>query len=435
MRTSRKGSVEMPAFVRQLVKETEKRVTSFFKGGRGGGASELAEGEEVGEEEGVIPSPYLERPVLDKYTEVGSSSWGLTYALASMQGWRAHMEDFHNCFPQLGGELAHWGFFAVYDGHAGSTVAQQCSRNLLDHILGTGKVRAEEDMEQVTEGIREGFFLMDKHLHAMACREGWERGGTTVVSTLITPRHIYFANCGDSRAILCRAGGVAFSTEDHKPFSPGERERIEGAGGSVTLQRVNGSLAVSRALGDFSYKAAEWRPASEQMVSPEPEISAVGRSPVDEFIVLACDGVWDTVSNDELCAFVRNRLQVCTDLRDVCSQVIELCLYKGSLDNISIILVCFPGAPQLSHEALHHEAELEDLLESKVAEIFEELSGRGDEPDLLSVLTVLASTVIPGLPPGGGLQSKRNCIISSYYQQKEARKARLSQELDSPDST
>ncbi|XP_062867208.1 protein phosphatase, Mg2+/Mn2+ dependent, 1Nb (putative) isoform X2 [Trichomycterus rosablanca] len=433
MRTSKKGSVEMPAFVRQLVKETEKRVTSFFKGGRGGGGGEPAEGEEAAEEEGVIQSPYLDRPVLEKYMEEGCASWGLTYALGSMQGWRAHMEDFHNCYPQLGGELSRWGFFGVYDGHAGSMVAQHCSRNLLEHML--GKIRAEEDVKQVSEGVREGFFLMDKHLHAMACREGWDRGGTTVVSTLISPQHIYFVNCGDSRAILCRGGHVAFSTEDHKPFSPGEKERIENAGGSVTLQRINGSLAVSRALGDFSYKAAEWRAVTEQMVSPEPEVSVVERSPADEFIVLACDGVWDTVSNEELCAFVRSRLRVCTDLQEVCSQVIDLCLYKGSLDNISVIVVCFPGAPQLSPEALHQEAALEDFLEAKVAEIFEELSGRGDEPDLLSVLTVLASTVIPGLPPGGGIQSKRNCIISAYYQQKEARKARLAQELGSVAST
>ncbi|XP_030638085.1 protein phosphatase, Mg2+/Mn2+ dependent, 1Nb (putative) [Chanos chanos] len=409
MRTAKKGSMEMPAFVRQLVKETEKRVSSFFKGGRGGGGGgELAEAEQAGraEEDGIIPSPYLERPVLDKQLEEGCASWGLTYALGSMQGWRAHMEDFHNCFPQLGGELSDWAFFAVYDGHAGSMVAQHCSQNLLEHIMGTGKIHADDEVEQVCEGIREGFLLMDKHLHTMACREGWERGGTTVVAMVITPRHIYFVNCGDSRAVLSRGGRVGFSTEDHKPFSPGERERIESAGGSVMLQRVNGSLAVSRALGDFSYKAVQWRPATEQMVSPEPEVTAVERSPADEFLVLACDGVWDMVSNEELCAFVRSRLRICTSLGEVCSQVIDLCLYKGSLDNISVILVCFPGAPQLSPEALHQEAALEDLLQSKVAEIFKELCARGDEPDLLAVLTVLASTVIPGLPPGGGLQSK-----------------------------
>ncbi|XP_073680104.1 protein phosphatase, Mg2+/Mn2+ dependent, 1Nb (putative) [Garra rufa] len=291
MRTSRKGSVEMPAFVRQLVKETEKRVTSFFKGGRGGGAGELSEGEEGGEEEGVIPSPYLDRPVLDKHMQEGCASWGLTYALASMQGWRAHMEDFHNCFPQLGGELAHWGFFAVYDGHAGSVVAQHCSRNLLDHILGTG----------------------------------------------------------EQQAVLQTAGRL--------------------------------SRYKSRGVLEDQYPA-----------------------------------------------------EICSNLPQHTSLKVSSMPKQGSLDNISIILVCFPAAPQLSPEALHQEAELEDFLESKVAEIFEELSATGDEPDLLSVLTVLASTVIPGLPPGGGLQSKRNCIISAYYQQKEVRRSRLAQELSPTDA-
>ncbi|KAM4727007.1 putative protein phosphatase, Mg2+/Mn2+ dependent, 1Nb (putative) [Anableps anableps] len=420
MRTARKGNVEMPAFVRQLVKETEKRVSSFFKGGRGGASDGEQTGE--GEKEEVIPSPYLDRPVLDKLTEEGCTRWGLTYALGSMQGWRANMEDFHNCVPQLGAELTEWSFFAVFDGHAGSTVAQYCSQNLLGHILATGGIGPEDNPEKVKGAIIEGFMQTDKHLHSVARREGWERGGTTVVSTLISPYYIYFGNCGDSRAMLCRSGQVCFSTEDHKPYSPLEKERIESAGGSVSLQRINGSLAVSRALGDFSYKGAENRTPSQQMVSPEPEVCVVERSPMDEFLVLACDGVWDTISNEELCAFIHNRLQVCTDLRDVCTQVIDLCLYKGSLDNISIILLCFPGAPQLSAEALHQEAELEDLLESKVAEIYDELSGSGEEPDLLSVLTVLASTVIPGLPPGGGIQSKRNCIISAYYHQRETHK-------------
>lgn len=193
-----------------------------------------------------------------------------------------------------------------------------------------GAISPEEDVERVTDGIKEGFLNMDKHLYGTATREGWERGGTTVVSTMLTPQSIYFANLGDSRALLCRGGRVGFSTADHKPFSPAEKERIERAGGSVTLQRVNGSLAVSRALGDFSYKTVEWRSAREQMVSPEPEVTVVERSPLDEFLVLACDGVWDTISNDELCEFVSSRLRVCTDLREVCSQIIDLCLYKVS---------------------------------------------------------------------------------------------------------
>jgi len=96
------------------------------------GAGELAEVE-------AVPSPYLDRPVLDKLVEEGCSRWGLTYALGSMQGWRATMEDFHNCVPQLGGELADWSFFAVFDGHAGSSVARYCSQHLLSQILATGE--------------------------------------------------------------------------------------------------------------------------------------------------------------------------------------------------------------------------------------------------------------------------------------------------------
>ncbi|KAJ8372620.1 hypothetical protein AAFF_G00280850 [Aldrovandia affinis] len=408
MRTARRGNVEVPSFVRQLVRGTEKMVT-FFKGGRG----------EEEEEEEAIPSPYLDRPVLEKHLEEGRASWGLTYALASMQGWRTHMEDDHSCVPELGGELSDWGFFAVYDGHAGSMVARHCSQHLLDYILATGAIKVAGDEEEVSEGIREGFLRIDRHMHAMARRGSWDRGGSTVAGVLLSPRHVHFINCGDSRALLCRDGRVCFYTEDHKPYSPYELERIQNAGGSVTAQRINGSLAVSRSLGDFSYKEAEWRGETEQMVSPEPEVCSLERSPGDEFLVLACDGVWDTVGNEELCAFVRNRLQVCADLREVCAQVIDLCLYKGSLDNISIIIVCFPGAPQVSPVALQQEAELEDLIEAKVADIFEELRERDEEPGLLYVLNDLASVNLPGLPPGGGITSKRNCIISAYYQQKE----------------
>lgn len=198
----------------------------------------------------------------------------------------------------------------------------------LDFFVPTGGAGPEDNPDKVKAAIMEGFLQTDKHLHSVARREGWERGGTTVVATLLSPYYIYFANCGDSRAVLCRSGQVCFSTEDHKPYSPLEKERIESAGGSVSFQRINGSLAVSRALGDFGYKGAENRTPVQQMVSPEPEVCAVERSPLDEFLVLACDGVWDTVSNEDLCAFVHNRLQVCTDLRDVCAQVIDLCLYK-----------------------------------------------------------------------------------------------------------
>lgn len=178
------------------------------------------------------------------------------------------------------------------------------------------------------EGIHTGFLDIDRHMHKLARQENWDRSGSTAAAVMISPRYIYFINCGDSRTLLCRDGQVVFYTEDHKPINPREKERIQNAGGSVTLQRVNGSLAVSRALGDFDFKEVDWRPQTEQLVSPEPEVYEMERTPQDEFLILACDGVWDAVSNEELCAFVRNRLEVCDDLREICCQVIDLCLYK-----------------------------------------------------------------------------------------------------------
>ncbi|XP_017552327.1 protein phosphatase, Mg2+/Mn2+ dependent, 1Na (putative) [Pygocentrus nattereri] len=416
MRTARRAStVEVPSFLRQLVRETEKMVTFFFRGGQ---REREANGDSDSEDDNNnledIPSPYLERPILQKQTAEGESKWGISYALASMQGWRTQMEDTHTCMPEMSDGLPDWSYFAVFDGHAGSTVAQYCSAHLLDHILNTGAMTAEEDVERVKEAVRDGFLSIDRHMHNLSQSEGWDRSGSTAASVIISPRNIYFINCGDSRTFLCRDGQVVFYTEDHKPCNPREKERIQNAGGSVTLQRVNGSLAVSRALGDFTFKEVEWRTQTEQLVSPEPEVYELERSPYDEFLVLACDGVWDAISNEELCAFVRDRLQVCNDLREVCTQVIDLCLYKGSLDNMSIIIVCFSGAPQVSPAALQQETELEHLIDLKVDEIIQVIRSKDEEPDLLYVMKFMATEDIPGLPPGGGITSKRDCIITAY---------------------
>ena len=72
---------------------------------------------------------------------------------------------------------------------------------------------------------------------------------------MITPKHYFVFNVGDSRTVLVRNKQLQFATEDHKPTNEGEKRRIEGANGKVIINRINGSLAVSRALGDFDYKA------------------------------------------------------------------------------------------------------------------------------------------------------------------------------------
>lgn len=142
MRTARRAStVEVPSFLQQLVRETEKMVTFFFKGAQTEQQADAdSDSEEDNDDVEEISSPYLERPMLQKHTAEGESKWGINYALASMQGWRAQMEDAHTCMPEMTENLPDWSYFAVFDGHAGNTVAQYCSAHLLNHILVTGTV-------------------------------------------------------------------------------------------------------------------------------------------------------------------------------------------------------------------------------------------------------------------------------------------------------
>uniref|UniRef100_A0A8C6U0X4 protein-serine/threonine phosphatase n=1 Tax=Neogobius melanostomus TaxID=47308 RepID=A0A8C6U0X4_9GOBI len=312
---------------------------------------------------------FLDKPKTEKHSAHGDGN-GLRYGLSSMQGWRVEMEDAHTAVVGLPHGLADWSFFAVYDGHAGSRVANYCSGHLLEHILSGGTDFGSNpcSVEGVKDGIRSGFLNIDEYMRSFSdLRQGLDRSGSTAVCVLLSPSHLYFINCGDSRAVLCRDGTVGFSTQDHKPNNPREKERIQKAGGSVMIQRVNGSLAVSRALGDYDYKCVDGKGPTEQLVSPEPEVCVLERvDEGDEFIVLACDGIWDVMSNEELCEFVRSRLMVCEDLEKICNAVVDTCLHKGSRDNMSVVLVCLPGAPKVSDEALKKEEELDKYLESRV---------------------------------------------------------------------
>jgi len=284
---------------------------------------------------------FLEKPKTDKHNETGTGN-GLQFALSSMQGWRIEMEDAHCATIGLPGCLSDWSFFAVFDGHAGARVSAYCADKLLDAIISSdelsgGNNSSEPAWASVSTAIRSGFLRLDDQLRELPeIAAGEDKSGSTAVCALVSPQHIFLANCGDSRAVVSRNKQVAVTTLDHKPTNPTEKERIQNAGGSVMIQRVNGSLAVSRALGDFEYKNVPNRDPCEQLVSPEPEIITEKRvKGSDEFLILACDGIWDVMSNDELCDFVRDRMQITDSLEAICNCVVDTCLSK--------VCICFFG--------------------------------------------------------------------------------------------
>jgi protein phosphatase 1B len=177
---------------------------------------------------------------------------------------------------------------------------------------------------------------------------GEDHSGSTGISVMVTPTHFITANCGDSRAILVRRSGVVALSWDHKPYNEGEQKRIEAAGGTVSMRRVNGDLAVSRALGDFVYKQAHTLPAEAQAVSAEPEVHVESRkADEDEFLVLACDGIWDVFTNEECGAWIRDTVSSgCASLRDLCEELLDEGLKRGSKDNMSVVIVQYPAAPK-----------------------------------------------------------------------------------------
>ena len=117
--------------------------------------------------------------------------------------------------------------------------------------------------------------------------------GCTAEAAVLRGLDLYVANAGDSRCIVCRKGKVIEMSFDHKPEDTAEFERIRNAGGRVSNDgRVNGGLNLSRAIGDHGYKTRSDLKSEEQMISALPDLRKLTLNKDDEFMVLACDGIW-----------------------------------------------------------------------------------------------------------------------------------------------
>lgn len=164
----------------------------------------------------------------------------------------------------------------------------------------TGNVEQSVSVPTRIQNGRKVCNLPDHPVHA----------GCTSVVAVIVGRTLVVANAGDSRAVLCRAGGLTEPLSfDHKPLQNREMNRIINAGGFVNqFGRVNGNLNLSRSIGDLKYKQVPGISPAEQMITAEPDILTTSLRTGDEFIVLGCDGIWDCLSNEECVKYVRDRI-------------------------------------------------------------------------------------------------------------------------------
>ncbi|CAH2041060.1 unnamed protein product [Thlaspi arvense] len=178
--------------------------------------------------------------------------------------------------------------------------------------------------------------------------------GSTACVAIIRNNQLVVANAGDSRCVISRKGQAYNLSRDHKPDLEAEKERIIKAGGFVQCGRVNGSLNLARAIGDMELKRNRLLPAEKQIVTANPDINKacsictscnVELCDDDEFLILACDGIWDCMSSQQLVDYVREQLNNETKLSAVCEKVFDRCLAPTSggegCDNMTMILVQF----------------------------------------------------------------------------------------------
>lgn len=113
---------------------------------------------------------------------------------------------------------------------------------------------------------------------------------------------------------MCRAGHPIRLSEDHKPDNEEEFLRIINGGGRVLNGRVNGNLNLSRALGDFQFKRNTDLSDYEQLIIAKPDIAEHTITGDDEFILIGCDGIWETKSDQVIVNFIRSGIVKGTSL-------------------------------------------------------------------------------------------------------------------------
>lgn len=183
------------------------------------------------------------------------------------------------------------------------------------------------------------------------------------------------------------------------------------------IQRINGSLAVSRALGDFEYKNRDDLSDLQQLVSPQPDVTCRERNrAADNYIVVACDGIYDVMANEEIAEFCTDRLISTTEQNTVPGTLLDLCLHKGSRDNMSAIIIGLDNHPASDPAKVKKDKDLNDKI---ITEIKAYLSTENAERNSLDEFSELLQekAFIKECPTIGGIKTliaKRGFIARNF---------------------
>ena len=302
-----------------------------------------------------------------------------------MQGWRKRMEDAHITDISKGSSHK-LDIFGVFDGHGGKEISQFVTHHFTDELI-INKNYLNGDLQTA---IKETFIKMDEIMQTSEGKEEIKkyarkskeeddiqskneppnsqmamlaqlvgqkdpesddiamRTGCTGCVCVIDEMYkkMYFANAGDSRVVLCKNGNAIAMSTDHKPELESEKDRIYKADGWITDGRVKGNLNLTRGLGDLDYKQNKNLKPEEQMITSNPDIKIEDFSNDVDFIIIGCDGIWDCLTNQQACDFVKNRLNNKGKLSKIIEEMMDsICakdLYNATglgCDNMTCMII------------------------------------------------------------------------------------------------
>uniref|UniRef100_A0A1D1Z8M4 protein-serine/threonine phosphatase n=2 Tax=Anthurium amnicola TaxID=1678845 RepID=A0A1D1Z8M4_9ARAE len=248
-------------------------------------------------------------------------------------GRRETMEDTHFMLPQMCDEKdIH--MFGIFDGHRGAAAAEFAARALPGFLQTLGSTNSPSDalaQAFVKTDIAFRNELTFQLTSRRVTHKDWHPG-CTVITALLVRDKLFVANAGDCRTILCRNGHPIPLSRDHVASCPDERARVMKHGMEVKWQvdtwRIGpAALQVTRSIGDDDLKPA---------VTAEPEITEISLSVHDEYLVMASDGLWDVLSNEDVVSIIRDTVKE----PGMCSKRLATeAAARGSKDNITVIVV------------------------------------------------------------------------------------------------
>lgn len=244
---------------------------------------------------------------------------------------RDNMEDRFCILVSFPNNNQNKSIFAIFDGHGG----YQISNYLMDNFLNFFNKISEKYNNQNYEKILEKTFShCDDEIKKI---QGSQKMGSTATIILLVKemdqilgkqKVIYCANLGDSNCRLFNCHGYKKITYEHRCSDEMEEKRIKKGNGSIINGRIGGNISVTRSLGDYNMR--------DYGLISEPYINKVLFNDNEKnFLVLATDGVWDFLNEEELFySSINNENSL-----DICKNIMEKAKDNGSNDNMTCIVV------------------------------------------------------------------------------------------------